>query len=327
MFNALRLAFTALWIAGGLAFAPAPAALPSWNDGASKADITRFVEAVTTPGPDFVPVEQRVAVFDNDGTLWVEQPIYTEVAFSLARAAQLARTDPALAVRPAFQAALSGDPARLAAMSQSDLLELVTATHSGLTTDAFTEAARAWLAASRHPRFGRPYTASVYQPMLELMDYLRAHDFAVYIVSGGDTDFMRTFAASTYKTPPERVIGSYNVTLLKESNGRFLLERTPVMRPDDKADKPSNIALHIGRRPIFAAGNSDGDLQMLQYSTSGGGRRLGVIVHHDDAVREYAYDRASKVGTLDKALDAAGPSGWTIISMKNDWRLVFPPSD
>lgn len=298
--------------------------LASWNDGAARRNIEAFVTAVTTPGPDFVPPAQRIAVFDNDGTLWTEQPIYTEVAFSLARAAQMAKADPTLAAQPAFKAVLSGDPKAVAALSEKDLLQLVVATHSGVTTEAFADAARAWLALARDPRFHRPYDANVYQPMLELMAFLRAHGFNVFIVSGGDADFMRTFAQPVYGVPPDQVIGSSSKTRFAQQDGRWVLVREPQMTVDDKEAKPENIGLHIGARPIFAAGNSDGDLQMLQYTTSGTGRRMGLIVHHDDAAREYAYDRASKIGTLDKALDEAARSGWTVVSMKGDWRTVFP---
>lgn len=312
----------AAWIlSAGLASAEA---LPSWNDGASRRAIESFVTAVTTPGPDFVPPAERIAVFDNDGTLWSEQPIYTEFAFSLARAAQMAKADPTLLAKPGFKAAASGDPKQIAALSEKDLLEVVVATHANVTTEDFAAAAKSWLAQARHPRFHRPYDTAVYQPMLELMRYLRAHDFYVFIVSGGDADFMRTFAQRAYGVPPDQVIGSSSKTRFENRNGRWVLVRTAEMEIDDKAEKPPNIGLHIGARPIFAAGNSDGDLQMLQYATSGPGRRLGLIVHHDDAQREYAYDRTSKIGTLDKALDEAARSGWTVVSMKNDWRTVFP---
>jgi phosphoserine phosphatase len=303
---------------------PAWAALPSWNAGATKSAIVAFVEAVTSPGPAFVPEGERVAVFDNDGTLWTEQPVYTEVAFSLARAAELAKADPTLAARPAFQAVLSGDRAQIAALSMTDLMELVAATHSGLTVDAFSAAAAQWLATARHPQSGRAYPESVYQPMLELMDYLRAGGFQVFIVSGGDRDFMRTFALKTYGVAPWQVIGSSNTLDMVEADGGRVLTRTDRSLPDDGPDKVRNLALQIGIRPIFAAGNSDGDLQMLQYTTGATGTRFGLLVHHDDAAREYAYDRQSAIGKLDKALDAAGPAGWTVVSIRDDWRVVFP---
>jgi len=299
-------------------------ALASWNDGASRRAIESFVAAVTTPGPDFVPPAERIAVFDNDGTLWVEQPIYTEVAFSLARAAQLAKADPSLLVQPGFKAAASGDPKQIAALSEKDLLALVVATHANVTTEDFAAAAKAWMAEAQHPRFRRRYDTAVYQPMVELISYLRDHEFNVFIVSAGDADFMRSFAEEAYGVPPDQVIGSSSKTRFENRGGRWVLVRTPQMTVDDKAEKPPNIGQHIGARPIFAAGNSDGDLQMLQYATSGPGRRFGLIVHHDDAEREYAYDRASKIGTLDKALDEAARSGWTVVSMKGDWKTVFP---
>ena len=298
--------------------------LASWTDGPARRTIESFVAAVAKPGPDFVPPSQRIAVFDNDGTLWTEQPIYTEVAFSLARAAQMAKADPALADKPAFKAAASGDPKRLAALGEKDLLQLVVATHSGVTTEQFSQAVTAWMDQARDPRFRRRYDANVYQPMLELMDYLRANDFNVFIVSGGDADFMRTFAERTYGVPPDQVIGSSSETRFEQQNGRWVLVRTAEIAGDDKAQKPSNIGLHVGARPIFAAGNSDGDLQMLQYATTGPGRRMAMIVRHDDPEREYAYDRASKIGTLDKALHEAARSGWTVVSMKRDWRRIFP---
>lgn len=328
MLKVLRLVrrLGALAVVAALASAPLAAAqdLASWNDGPARRNIEQFVTAVTTPGPDFVAPAQRIAVFDNDGTLWTEQPIYAEVAFSLARAAQMAKADPKLAAQPAFKAVLSGDPKAVAALPEEELLQLVVATHSNVTTEAFAAAAKAWLAQARDPRFHRPYDANVYQPMLELMAYLRGHGFNVFIVSGGDADFMRTFAQQVYGVPPDQVIGSSSQTRFELQDGRWVLVREPQMTLDDKAAKPSNIALHIGARPIFAAGNSDGDLQMLQYTTSGGGRRMGLIVHHDDAAREYAYDRASKIGALDKALDEAARDGWTVVSMKTDWRTVFP---
>jgi phosphoserine phosphatase len=299
-------------------------ALASWTDGATRRSIEAFVAAVTTPGPNFVPEAGRIAVFDNNGTLWTEQPVYTEVAFSLARAADMARADPKLAALPAFKAALSGDPRLIAALPEKDLLQLVVATHSNITTEAFTEAAKAWLAGARDPRFHRPYDANVYQPMLELMAYLRANGFNVFIVSGGDADFMRAFAQRVYGVPPDQVIGSSSKTRFEQHDGRWVLVREAQMSLDDKQAKPENIALHIGARPIFAAGNSDGDLQMLQYATSGPGKRMGLIVHHDDAAREYAYDRTSKIGTLDRALEEAARDGWTVVSMKNDWRTIFP---
>ena len=308
-----------------LCVAPARAEdLANWNDGAARQAIQAFVAAVTRPGPDYVAPEARIAVFDNDGTLWSEQPIYTEFAFSFARAAEMAKADPKLAAKPAFAAAASGDPRRITAVAEKDSLEMVVLTHSGVTTETFAAQVKAWLSQARDPRFKRPYDANVYAPMLELLSYLRANGFKTFIVSGGDTDFMRAFAGPVYGVPPDQVIGSASRTRFEQKDGRWALVRMPEMTMDDQAAKPANIGLHIGARPIFAAGNSDGDLQMLQYASSGSGRRLAVLVHHDDAEREYAYDRASKVGRLDKALDEAAHSGWTVISMKRDWRTVFP---
>ena len=306
--------------------APATAALPSWNDGAAKQAIVAFVQRVTTPGDAFVAEAGRVAVFDNDGTLWSEQPMYTEFAFSLSRAAEMARRDPALAQRPAFQAVLSGDPARIGALTRAELLEVVSATHGGVTTEDFSRAAAEWIGQARHPQSGRLYRDSVYQPMLELMDYLRANGFEVFIVSGGDRDFIRTFAQEVYGVAPWQVIGSSNATTFVEQDGVWRLMRGDPMLTNDGPVKPQTLALHIGLRPIFAAGNSDGDLQMLQFTTSGPGTRFGLLVHHDDAAREYAYDRASAIGRLDAALDAAGPAGWTVVSIRDDWRTVFPPA-
>ena len=319
--SALAVSASLLWSTGAWA-----QDLAAWTDGSARKAIVAFVTAVTTPGRDFVPPDQRIAVFDNDGTLWTEQPIYTEVAFSLTRAAQMAKADSKLIAQPAFAAAASGDPKRIAALSEKDLLQLMTATHSGMTTEAFSAAAQAWLATARDPRWRRAYDANVYAPMLDLLAYLRGHGFKTFIVSGGDADFMRVFAQRVYGVPPEQVIGSSSGTRLEQHNGRWMLVRTRQMTIDDGATKPSNIALHIGRRPIFAAGNSDGDLQMLEYTASGPGRRMELLVRHDDAQREYAYDRASKVGRLDKALDEAGREGWTVVSMKGDWRTIFPAS-
>ena len=317
--SVLAVCASLLWSAAGRA-----EDLATWTDGPARKAVIAFVTAVTTPGLDFVSPDQRIAVFDNDGTLWTEQPIYTEVAFSLARAAQMAKADPKLAAQPAFAAAASGDPKRIAALSQKDLVHLLAATHAGVTTEAFSAAAKAWLATARDPRWRRAYDANVYAPMLELLTYLRAHGFKTFIVSGGDADFMRTFAQRVYGVPPDQVIGSSSGMRFEQRGGRWVLVRTPQLTIDDGPTKPSNIALHIGQRPIFAAGNSDGDLQMLQYTASGPGKRLELLVHHDDAQREYAYDRASKIGTLDKALDEAARKGWTVVSMKTDWRTIFP---
>lgn len=313
----------------GLALArPAFAAdpLPSWNPGAAKTAIIDFVAAVTTDGgPEHVPVEQRIAVFDNDGTLWVEQPIYTQLAFALDRVRALAPQHPQWATEQPFKAAIENDRQVLAASGYEGIIKLVMASHAGMTTDAFAATVSDWLAGARHPRFRQPYTRLVYQPMLELMDYLRGNGFKTYIVSGGGVEFMRPWTEAVYGVPPQQVIGSSIKTVFEIRDGTPELVRLPEIQfIDDKAGKPVGINTFIGRRPIAAFGNSDGDLQMLQWTTLAPGRRFGLIVHHDDGEREYAYDRDSPVGRLDKALDAAPASGWTVVSMKRDWAAVFP---
>jgi len=314
--------------AGALAAAPAWSAsdpLPSWNDGPAKTAIEAFVHAVTTPGPRFVPPPARVAVFDNDGTLWAEQPLYFELAFALDRAKAMAAKDPALLTKPAFRAAASGDPKALAALGQKDVVELAVASHSGMNTDQFVAAAKAWFASAVHPQRHRPYASLVYQPQLELLAYLRANGFSTWIVSGGGVDFMRAFAEAAYGVPPERIIGSSGQTRFELRNGTPVLVKLPAIGSvDDGPGKPQNIELHIGRRPILAFGNSDGDQQMLEWTAAQPGPNLELLVHHDDAAREWAYDRQSKIGTLDKAWDEAVARRWTVVSMKRDWRQVFP---
>ena len=302
--------------------------LPSWNEGAARSAILDFVAAVTTPdAPDFVPASERIAVFDNDGTLWVEQPMYVQGVFAFDRLRALAPQHPEWATEQPFKAALEGDKASLAEAGEHGLLTLVMATHAGITTDQFAAEVTDWLATAQHPRFQRPYLRLVYQPMVELLEYLRAHDFKTFIVSGGGVDFMRPWAEGAYGIPPEQVVGSSIKTAFALVDGRPVLTKLPELEfVDDKAGKPVGIHRFIGRRPIAAFGNSDGDLQMLQWTTMGAtGRRLGLIVHHDDAEREYAYDRDSHVGRLDAALAAAPAAGWAVVSMKNDWRVVFPP--
>lgn len=312
-------------LAGPLAAADDP--LPSWNAGAAKASIVDFVTAVTTAGgPEFVPVEERIAVFDNDGTLWVEQPMYTQLAFALDRVKALAPQHPEWKSEQPFKAVLENDHEALAAAGIGGAVKLVMATHAWMTTDAFAETVRAWMETARHPRFDRPYTGLVYQPMLELLAYLRANGFKTFIVSGGGIEFMRPWTEEAYGVPPEQVVGSAIKTRFEMRDGEPVLVRLPeVFFVDDKAGKPVGINTHIGRRPIAAFGNSDGDFEMLQWTTSAPGRRFGLIVRHDDAEREYAYDRDSHVGRLDKALDAAPSNGWTVASMKSDWKAVFAP--
>ena len=300
--------------------------LPSWNDGASKQAIIQFVKDVTAAGkPTFVPPAERIAVFDNDGTLWAEQPMYVQLQFVLDRVKALAPMHPQWKQKQPFKAALEGDLKTALAGGEHALLELVMATHAGNTTEEFSQAVKDWLATEKHPKTGRSYTEMVYQPMLELLGYLRAHRFKTYIVSGGGIEFMRPWTERIYGVPPEQVIGSSIKTELKLRDGNPVLVRLPEINfIDDKAGKPVGINQHIGRRPIAAFGNSDGDLQMLQWTTAGSGARFALLVHHTDGTREWAYDRKSSIGRLDKALDEAQAKGWTVVDMKRDWKVVFP---
>jgi len=304
-------------------------ALPSWNDGLSKNAIVEFVSRVTREGgPDFVPVDQRIATFDNDGTLWVEQPMYVQLAFMTARVKELASQHPEWKTTQPFQGVLEGDMKAVAAAGEKGLVQLLAATHSGMTTVQFEKIASNFLATARHPKFHRPYTECVYQPMLELLAFLRANGFKTYIVSGGGVEFMRPMTEKVYGVPPEQVIGSAVKTKYEFQNGQPVLMRLPEIDTiDDKEGKPENISKIIGRRPLAAFGNSDGDQQMLEWTAAGPGLRLMLLVHHDDAEREYAYDRASAIGKLDKALDEAHSKGWVVVSMKNDWKAMFPPED
>jgi phosphoglycolate phosphatase-like HAD superfamily hydrolase len=299
--------------------------LASWVDGAAKKTILAFVADVTkVGGPRFVPAPERIAVFDNDGTLWAEQPMYVQLAFALDRVKALAPQHPEWKTKQPFKAVLDGDMNAVAASGEKGLLDLVVATHAGMTTSEFTVIASDWLATTRHPRFGRPYTDLVYKPMQDLLAYLRAHGFKTYIVSGGGVEMIRIFAERVYGVPPEQVIGSTIATEYRPARGAPALVRLPrVDFIDDKAGKPVAINRFIGRRPILAFGNSDGDFQMLEWTTSGPGPRLGLLVRHDDAKREYAYDRQSAFGRLEKALDEAPKRGWTVVSMKADWNRVF----
>ncbi|WP_374108218.1 MULTISPECIES: HAD family hydrolase [Rhizobium] len=300
--------------------------LPSWNDTASKAAIVSFVEKVTGQGsPDFVPENERVAVFDNDGTLWVEHPMYTQLAFALDRVKALAPQHPEWKETQPFKAVLEGDMKTLAASGEKGLMELIMTTHAGMTSGDFQKVVTDWLASARDPKFKRPYTELVYQPMIELLAYLRANGFKTFIVSGGGVEFMRPWVEKVYGVPPEQVIGSSIKTEFRMQDDTPTLFRLPEINfIDDKAGKPVGINQQIGRRPIAAFGNSDGDLQMLQWTTMAGGpARLGVLIHHTDAEREYAYDRETEFGRLDKALDAASIAGWTVVDMKADWKQVF----
>jgi len=301
--------------------------LPSWNEGAAKQSITDFVAAVTREGlPDFVPVPQRIATFDNDGTLWCEHPMYNQLVFALDRVKAMAPLHPEWKDKQPFKAVLDGNMKALAESGEHGLMEVMMAAHAGMTADEFTKIVIDWIATARHPRFKRPYTELVYQPMLEVLAYLRANGFKTYIVSGGGIEFMRPWSERVYGVPPEQVVGSSIKTRFEMRQGRPELFRLPEVNfIDDKAGKPVGINEFIGRRPIAAFGNSDGDLEMLQWTTMSGSRRLGLIVHHTDAEREYAYDRDTEFGKLDKALDAAVVNKWTVADMKKDWKLIFPP--
>ncbi|MHC4974812.1 MAG: HAD family hydrolase [Planctomycetota bacterium] len=300
--------------------------LPSWNDGPAKAAITDFVRRVTTDGAaDFVPPAERIAVFDNDGTLWSERPVYFQLLFAIDRVKQLAPQHPEWRTTQPFQAALEGDMRALAESGEKGLIELVMATHAGMTTDEFEAIVRAWINSARHPTTKRPYTEMVFQPMLELLAYLRAHGFRTFIASGGGIEFLRVFAEEVYGIPPEQVIGSSIKTEFVMRGTGPVIERRPVLDfIDDKAGKPVAIHKFIGRVPIAAFGNSDGDHQMLQWTAAGDGARLLLLVHHTDGEREWAYDRNAHVGRLDKALDEARKRGWTVVDMKRDWGVVHP---
>jgi len=306
--------------------AQAADALASWNDGAAKARIVAFVQAVTEPGgKDFVPPAERIAVFDNDGTLWSEQPVYFQAMFVRDRVVALVPKNPAWKTQEPFASLIKGDMKGVAASGEKGMAALMAATHAGMTTTEFNKSVSDWISTARHPKTGRLLTDMTFQPMKELLAYLRDNGFKTFIVSGGGIEFMRPWTEAVYGVPPEQVIGSSIKTKLEIRDGKPILVRLPEIDfIDDKAGKPVGIQKFIGRRPIAAFGNSDGDLQMLQWTTSGPGRRFGLIVRHDDAEREYAYDRDSHVGRLDKALDAAPAAGWTVVSMKRDWKQVFP---
>jgi phosphoglycolate phosphatase-like HAD superfamily hydrolase len=298
--------------------------LPSWNDGPTKSKILTFVERVTTARTtEFVPPPERVAVFDNDGTLWCEHPLPVQGFFVFDRIEKLVRERPELREKPAFRAVADHDRAALAKLGKRDLVELMIVTHSGMTTDEFSRVAGAWLEDAKHPRFARPFTACAFQPMLELLALLERNGFENFVVSGGGVDFIRAFAERTYGISPERVIGSSGKTRVAERGGKLVVEKLPELGSfDDREGKVQNIELHIGRRPIFAFGNSDGDLAMLRYTTEGAGARLALLLHHDDDEREVAYDRTFAVSPLEQGLELARERGW-LVSMKRDFRRVF----
>ncbi len=314
---------------GALAFtatiAHASDPLPSWNDGAAKKAIVAFVEKVTREGSaDFVPVPERIATFDNDGTLWAEQPMYFQALFVFDRIKALVPQHPEWKGKEPFASVLKGDVKSALAGGERALMEMVMATHTGMTTEEFEKTVKDWIATAKHPVTKRPYTEMVYQPMLELLAYLRANGFKTYIVSGGGIEFMRPWTEKVYGIPPEQVIGSSVKTKFEIRDGKAVLVRLPELSfINDREGKPVGINQIIGRRPIAAFGNSDGDLQMLQWTAAGSGPRFCLYVHHDDAKREWAYDRQSSIGRLDKGLDEAAAKGWTVVSMKDDWRQVF----
>ncbi len=301
--------------------------LPSWNDGASKNAITSFVKAVTEKsGSDYVKPSERIAVFDNDGTLWSEQPAYFQAFFVFDRIREMAPDHPEWKTQQPYQAVLEGDMKALAALDKKGLVKLVMTTHAGMTSDEFAGIVKKWIQTAQHPTLHKPYTQLVFKPMLELLDYLRANDFKTFIVSGGGIEFMRPWTEEVYGIPPEQVVGSSIVSKFEMRDGKPVLVREAKLNfIDDKEGKPVAINQHIGRRPIFAFGNSDGDLQMLQYTTLGTtGKRFAGIVHHTDGEREFAYDRDSHMGRLDKALIEAATNGWTVVDMKKDWKVIYP---
>jgi phosphoglycolate phosphatase-like HAD superfamily hydrolase len=305
---------------------PATDPLPSWNDTGSKKAIFNFVERVTKQGSaDFVPEAERIATFDNDGTLWAEQPMYFQLLFALDRVKVLAPKYPEWKTEEPFASLLKGDIKGALAGGEPAIFKIVVATHSGMTVDEFNGIARDWFTTARHPVTKRLYTEMVYQPMLELLAYLRSNAFKTFIVSGGGIDFIRVFSERVYGIPTQQVVGSSGRVKFEMQNSKWVLMRLPELNfVDDGPGKPVGINENIGRRPIAAFGNSDGDMQMLQYTTGGSGARFGLIVHHTDAEREWAYDRKSSIGKLDKALDAAPAAGWTVVDMKNDWKTIFP---
>jgi hypothetical protein len=309
----------------GLAYAAEP--LPSWNEGPAKKAIIEFVQETTTQGsPKFVPPRERIATFDNDGTLWAEQPMYFQFIFALDRVKALAPQHPEWKTKEPFASLLKGDVKGALAGGERAMLEIVMTTHAGMTTAEFEQIVKDWLATAKHPRFKRPYTECVYKPMLELLAYLRGNGFKTFIVSGGGIEFMRPWTEKVYGIPPEQVVGSSIKTKYEMRDGKPVLVRLPEINfIDDKTGKPVGINSHIGRRPIAAFGNSDGDQQMLEWTQAGGGARLMMLVHHDDAKREWAYGAQSKIGTFSDALmSEAKKSGWAVISMKKDWKVIFP---
>lgn len=300
--------------------------LPSWNDGPNKQAIIEFVTNTTDQNQaTFIPPTRRIATFDNDGTLWSEQPLYFQAIYIFDRIRELAPEHPEWQHKEPYASVLNGDSKSALAGGKQALLEMLMGTHAAVTASEFSESVADWLASARHPDSGKPYTAMVYKPMLELLDYLRDNDFKVFIVSGGGIDFLRVFAEEVYGVPPEQVVGSSLKAKYEIRNGLpVIVKQAEVDFIDDKAGKPVGIHRYIGRRPILAVGNSDGDFEMLEWTSAGEGPSLAMIVHHDDAEREWAYDRESHIGRLVRGLDEGPQRGWKIISMKNDWNLIYP---
>ncbi len=299
--------------------------LPSWSNGKSKQAILQFIKIVTdTESPEFVRKAERIAVFDNDGTLWAEQPLYFQALFIFDRIKELAPAHPEWKTQEPYSSVLKGNVKAALAGGEKALLEMAMTTHADVTAEEFQQIVKEWISTAKHPETGKLYSEMVYQPMLELLHYLRANGFKIYIVSGGGIEFMRPWTEQVYGIPPEQVIGSSIKTKFKIRNGKPVLMRLPELNfIDDKEGKPVGINQHIGRRPIAAFGNSDGDFQMLEWTTADKGARLGVIIHHNDSKREYAYDRDSHIGRLDRGLNEAAERDWTVVSMKDDWNSIF----
>ncbi|MBU2951868.1 haloacid dehalogenase-like hydrolase [Tamlana agarivorans] len=300
--------------------------LPSWEEGKTKESIKSYVVDVTTEGsPNFIPITDRIATFDNDGNLWSEQPAYFQLFFAISRIKALAPEHPEWKNKQPYKAVLENDMKSLMASGEKGLIEIVMTTHAGMTVEAFEKIVKDWLAKAKHPRFGKPYNELIYQPMLELLNYLRANDFKTYIVSGGGIEFMRPWVEEAYGIPKDQVVGSSIKTEFSLENGQAQIKRLPAIDfIDDKAGKPIGINKFIGKKPVFTSGNSDGDLQMMQYGDSNKHKSFQLYLHHTDAEREWAYDRDSHIGQLNKGLDYAIENGWTITDMKKDWKVIYP---
>jgi phosphoserine phosphatase len=325
-FQFLVVGFVAIFAVCICSAASAADPLPSWNEGPAKSAIIKFVrDVIKQGGPHYVRPAERIATFDNDGTLWLEYPMYTQALFAFDRVKALAPQHPEWKTTQPFKGVLESDMKAVGATGMKGLMEIIMATHSGMSAAEFEQEVANWLATAKQSKFKRPYTELIYQPQLELLAYLRANGFKTFIVSGGGIAFMRPITEKAYGIPPEQVVGSSVVTEFKIKDGKPTLVRMPKIDfINDKAGKPVGIYQHIGRRPILAFGNSDSDMQMIEYSLAGKGRRLGLFVHHTDADREYAYDRKSHIGTLDKALDESNTNNWIIVDMKKDWKQIFP---